>query len=175
MCTAYLPGDYSPYPNLAVARVSITYALSRTSLREQGISHLSLQQVTRVHPLSLVARVFRCAAASYGCACTATALDNHSGTSPGLGCGVDPSGRRLCVLVHCGFRCYRRWLSLSLLRSLALHFWMPYCWLDALPVFVACGGRGGRRSFGRWVYTLDGRVDWSSASVHSLCHAALSK
>ena len=95
-CAVYLSGDYSPLPDHAVARVSITYVLSRTSLRQQGISHLSLQQVTRVHPLSLVARVFRCAAARYGCACTAAALDNRSGTAPGLGCGEDTSGRRFC-------------------------------------------------------------------------------
>ena len=42
LCSAYLPGSYSPHLDLAVVRVSITYALSRTSLRQQEISHLSL-------------------------------------------------------------------------------------------------------------------------------------
>jgi hypothetical protein len=50
LCSAYLLGGYSPHPNLAVARVSITYALSRTSLLQQeGISHLSLLQATQAH------------------------------------------------------------------------------------------------------------------------------
>jgi len=103
MCTAYLSGGCSPCPvsytgsrrpNLAVARVFITYALSRTLLRQQGISHLSLSRVMRGHLLSLVARVCRCAAARYGFVCTAAALDIRSGTAPGLGCGVNTSGRR---------------------------------------------------------------------------------
>ena len=66
LCSTYLLWGYSPHPNLAVRRVSITYALSRTLLRQQeGVSHLSLLQATQAHPLFLVARVCRRAAARY--------------------------------------------------------------------------------------------------------------
>ena len=43
------------------------------------------------------------------------------------------------------------------MQSMTLQSLVPYRWLGASPTLVACGGREGRRSFGRWVYTLDGR------------------
>ena len=65
------------------------YHVLRCGSREYPTFHYSL-----AHPLFLVARVCRCAAARYGCACTVAVLDNRSGTALSLGCGVDASGRR---------------------------------------------------------------------------------
>jgi hypothetical protein len=65
------------------------YHVLRCGSREYPTFHYSL-----AHPLFLVVRVCRCAAARYGCACTVAVLDNRSGFALGLGCGVDASGRR---------------------------------------------------------------------------------
>ena len=91
LCSAYLLGGCSPHPDLLLRGylLHMRYHVLRCGSREYPTFHYSL-----AHPLFLVARVCRCAAARYGCACTVAVLDNRSGTALSLGCGVDASGRR---------------------------------------------------------------------------------